>query len=68
MNIKIKTNNLIKETISMKNIFEAFKSFFHKIKDKLQFQLREDDLNLYEFEQIELKKSYRPIREPWEQL
>lgn len=68
MNTKYKTNNSIKETISMKNILSVLKAVANKIKGTIQAALREYDLDLYEFEQLDAKRSYRPIRNPWEQL
>lgn len=61
-------NNLNKETNTMKNILNKFKSILTNIKSKVQKAFREEDLDLYEFEQLDVKRSYRPIRNPWEQL
>ena len=52
----------------MKNILNKFKSVLAKIKSKFQEAFREEDLDLYELEQLDSKRSYRPIRNPWEQL
>lgn len=61
-------NNSNKETNTMKNILNKFKSILTNIKSKVQKAFREEDLDLYEFEQLDVKRSYRPIRNPWEQL
>jgi len=68
MNTNNINNSSIKETISMKNILNTFKSAASKIKSKIQAAFRKEDLDLYEFEQLDTKRSYRPIRNPWEQL
>jgi hypothetical protein len=68
MQTKNINNNSNKEPNTMKNIFNKFKSVLAKIKSKFQEAFREEDLDLYEFEQLDSKRSYRPIRNPWEQL
>ncbi len=61
-------NNLNKEPNTMKDIISKFKFILANIKSKVQKAFKEEDLDLYEFEQLDVKRSYRPIRNPWEQL
>ncbi len=68
MQTKNKNNNSNKEMNTMKNILNKFKSILTNIKSKVQKAFREEDLDLYEFEQLDVKRSYRTIRNPWEQL
>ncbi len=68
MQTKNINNNSKKEPNTMKNILNKFKSVLAKIKSKFQEAFREEDLDIYEFEQLDSKRSYRPIRNPWEQL
>ena len=68
MQTKNINNNSNKETNTLKNILNKFKSILTNIKSKVQKAFREEDLDLYEFEQLDVKRSYRTIRNPWEQL
>ncbi len=61
-------NNLNKEPNTMKDILSKVKTILANIKSKVQKAFKEEDLDLYEFEQLDVKRSYRPIRNPWEQL
>ncbi len=68
MQTKNMNNNSNKEPNNMKTILNKFKSIIANIKSKFKEAIREEDLDLYEFEQLDVKRSYRPIRNPWEQL
>lgn len=62
------TNHTIKETMKMESIVNKIKSLFITFKTKLQTTFKTEDLDLYEFEQLESKRAYRPIRNHWEQI
>lgn len=66
LNTKKTNKNSTKETKSMKNILNTFKSVIEKIKSRIQGTYRDEDLDLYEFEQLDAKRGYRPIKNPWE--
>jgi hypothetical protein len=64
----LNNNNSTKEQIQMRRLINKLKSIFLNIKCRVQSALKTEDLDLYEFEQLDAKRSYRPLRNPWEQL